>query len=76
VDGAVTATGVTGAYGFYNQAPGRYIIRLDATRLAKGLASASPLELDVTLVGDQPLVGVDFKVERKDMPIIMRAIVR
>jgi hypothetical protein len=76
VDGAVTATSVTGAYGFYNQAPGRYTIRLDVKRLAKGLASASPAELDVALTGDQPLVGVDFKVEKKDMPIIMRAIAR
>jgi hypothetical protein len=73
-DGAVTATGATGAYGFYNQAPGRYTIRLDAKRLSKGLASASPAELEVELTGNQPLVGVDFKVEKKDMPIIMRGI--
>jgi hypothetical protein len=76
VDGAVTATSATGAYGFYNQAPGRYTIRLDVKRLAKGFASASPAELDVSLTGDQPVVGVDFTVEKKDMPIIMRAIVR
>jgi hypothetical protein len=76
VDGAVTATSMTGAYGFYNQAPGRYTIRLDVKRLAKSLAPASPAELDVALTGDQPLTGVDFTVEQKDMPIIMRAIAR
>jgi hypothetical protein len=26
--------------------------------------------LDVELTGNQPLVGVDFTVEKKDMPII------
>jgi hypothetical protein len=73
-DGAVTASSATGAFGFYNQAPGRYTIRLDVKRLAKGLASASPAALEVELTGNQPLVGVDFKVEKKDMPIIMRGI--
>jgi hypothetical protein len=76
VDGAVTATNATGAYGFYNKAPGRHIVGLDVKRLAKGLASASPAELDVTLIGDRPLVGIDFRVEKKDMPIIMHAIPR
>ena len=76
VDGAVTATSATGSYAFYNQPPGRYTIRLDVQRLAKGLAPASPAELDVELTGDQPLVGIDFKVEKKDMPIIMREIRR
>jgi hypothetical protein len=73
-DGALTATSATGAYGFYNRAPGGYTIRLDVKRLSKGLASASLAELDVALTGNQPLVGVDFKVEKKDMPIIMRVI--
>jgi len=76
VGDAVTATGVTGAYGFYNQAPGPYTVRLVTTRLAKGFASGSPVALDVVLAGDQPLVGVDFTIEKKDMPIMMRAIVR
>ena len=76
VNGAVTATSATGAYAFYNQPPGRYTIRLDVKRLAKGLAPASPAELDVELTGDYPLVGIDFKVEKKDMPIIMREIPR
>ena len=70
-DGAVTATGATGAYGFYNQAPGHYTLRLDVSRLPKGLASASPAELEVELTGNQPLLGVDFRVDKKDMPIIM-----
>jgi hypothetical protein len=45
-------------------------------RLAKGLTSAAPAELDVELAGDRPLVGADFKVQRIDMPIIMRTIRR
>jgi hypothetical protein len=76
LDGAVTATSATGAYGFYNQAPGRYIVRLDVKRLVKGLGSASPAELEVALTGDQPCLGVDFRIEKKDMPIIMGAIDR
>jgi hypothetical protein len=76
VDGAVTATSVTGSYAFYNQPPGRYTIRLDVPRLAKGLVPASAAELDVELTGDHPLMGVDFKVEKKDMPILMREIPR
>jgi len=76
VDGRVTATSVTGSYAFYNQPPGRYTIRLDAQRLPKGLAPASPAELVVELTGDQPLVGVDFQVEARDMPIIMSELPR
>lgn len=76
VNGSVTATTATGSYAFYNQPPGRYKVRLDVPRLAKGLAPASPAELDVELTGDRPLLGVDFTVEKKDMPIIMREIPR
>jgi hypothetical protein len=72
VDGAVTATSEKGSYAFYNQPPGRYTIRLDVLRLAKGLAPVSPEELDVELTGQRPLGGVNFIVEKKDMPIIMR----
>jgi hypothetical protein len=71
VDGAVTATSATGSYAFHNQPPGRYTIRLDAQRLPKGLAPASAAALSVELTGDRPLAGVDFLVEKKDMPIIM-----
>jgi hypothetical protein len=74
VNGFVTATSATGSYAFYNQPPGRYKVRLDVPRLAKGLAPASPAELDVELTPDHPLFGVDFIVEMKDMPIIMRDI--
>lgn len=76
VNGSVTATSATGAYAFYNQPPGRYKIRLDVQRLPKGLAPASPAELDLELTPDHPLVGIDFTVEKKDMPIIMRKIPR
>ena len=76
VNGSVTATGVTGTYAFYNQPPGRYTMRLDVPRLAKGLAPASPAELDVELTDRQPLVGVDFIVAMHDMPIIMRELPR
>lgn len=72
VNGSVTASDVEGAYAFYNQPPGRYTIRLDASRLTKGLAPASPTEIDVELTGQYPQSGLDFAVEKKDMPIIMR----
>ena len=76
VNGSVTATSATGSYAFYNQPPGRYKIRLDVQRLPKGLASASPAELDLELTPDYPLVGIDFTLEKKDMPIIMRELPR
>ena len=76
VNGSVTATTATGSYAFYNQPPGRYTIRLDVQRLPKGLAPASPAELAVELTPDYPLIGLDFTVEKKDMPIIMREIPR
>jgi hypothetical protein len=76
VNGSVTATTATGSYAFYNQPPGRYTIRLDAQRLPKGLAPASPTELSVELTPELPLIGLDFTVEKKDMPIIMRPIPR
>jgi len=76
VNGSVTATSATGSYAFYNQPPGRYKIRLDVQRLARGLAPASPAELDIELTVDYPLLGVDFMVEKKDMPIIMREMPR
>jgi hypothetical protein len=76
VDGRVTATGVTGSYAFYNQPPGRYTIRLDVQRLPRGLAPASPVDLPAELTGDRPLVGLDFKVETRDMPIIMQELPR
>ena len=76
VNGSVTATSGTGSYAFYNQPPGRYKIRLDATRLPKGLAPASPAEIDIELTPDYPLLGIDFKLEKKDMPIIMREMPR
>ena len=60
----MTATDAAGAYAFYNQPPGRYTIRLDVKRLAKGLAPASPAELAVELTADRPLAGVDFTVEK------------
>jgi hypothetical protein len=76
VNDAVTATGTAGAYAFYNQPPGRYTLRLDVARLAKGLAPASPASLDVELTDNQPLVGVDFTVAVHDMPILMRELPR
>jgi hypothetical protein len=76
VDGRVTATSATGTYAFYNQPPGRYTIRLDLQRLARGLAATSPARLDVELTGDQPVSGVDFVVAKKDMPVIMQEIRR
>jgi hypothetical protein len=76
VNGSVTATSATGAYAFYNQPPGRYKIRLDVPRLPKGLAPLTPAEMDVELTGDRPLLGVDFGLEKRDMPIIMREIPR
>ena len=76
VDGSVTATTASGSYAFYNQPPGRYTIRLDVQRLPKGLAPASPTELAAELTPDYPLIGLDFTVEKKDMPIIMREIPR
>ena len=65
VNGSVTATSGTGSYAFYNQPPGRYRIRLDVTRLPKGLAPASPAEIDIELTPDYPLLGIDFKVEQE-----------
>jgi hypothetical protein len=76
VNGSVTATTATGSYAFYNQPPGRYTIRLDVQRLPKGLAAASPAELAVELTPDYPLIGLDFTVDKKDMPVIMRKIPR
>jgi hypothetical protein len=76
VNGSVTATTATGSYAFYNQPPGRYTIRLDVQRLPKGLAPASSTELAAELTPDYPLSGLDFRVEKKDMPVIMRDIRR
>jgi hypothetical protein len=75
-NGSVTATGATGSYAFYNQPPGRYKIRLEVKRLSKGFAPASAAELDLELTPDSPLLGIDFTVEKKGMPIIMREIPR
>lgn len=72
VNGSVTATSPTGTYAFYNQPPGRYTMRLDALRLAKGLAPTSPAALDVELTDNHPLAGIDFILAMHDMPIIMR----
>ena len=74
VNGSVTATIADGSYAFYNQPPGHYTVRLDVQRLSRGLAPASPAEIDVELTPDNPLLGMDFKVDKKDMPIIMREI--
>jgi protocatechuate 3,4-dioxygenase beta subunit len=76
VAGAVTATAGDGSYAFYNQPPGPYTIRLDVKRLAKGLAAVSPAERQVELTGDRPVLGVDFTVEKRDMPILMRELSR
>jgi hypothetical protein len=72
VNGSVTATNASGAYAFYNQPPGHYTIRLNVTRLPKTLGPASPAALDVELTPDYPLVGLDFIVEKREMPIVMR----
>ncbi|MEO8259274.1 MAG: carboxypeptidase-like regulatory domain-containing protein [Acidobacteriota bacterium] len=76
VNGSVTATTAAGTYAFYNQPPGRYTIRLDVPRLAKGLAPESPPARDVELTDQQPLAGVDFIVAMHDMPILMRELPR
>jgi hypothetical protein len=76
VNGAVTATSATGAYAFYNQPPGSYKVRLDVPRLAKGLAPASRTEIEIELTPSYPVLGVDFRLVRKEMPIIMREIPR
>ena len=76
VNGSVTTTGATGLYAFYNHPPGRHKVRLDVSRLAKGLAASSPVELEVELTGEHPILGVDFTLEKRDMPIIMRGIPR
>jgi hypothetical protein len=76
VAGPVTATAGDGSYAFYNQPPGRYTIRLHVKRLAKGLVAVSPAERPVELTGDQPRLGIDFTVEKRDMPILMRGLPR
>jgi len=74
LNGSVTATSATGSYAFYNQPPGRYTIRLDVPHLAKGLAPVSPAAIEVELTAVRPLLGIDFVVEKKDMPILMQTL--
>jgi hypothetical protein len=69
---SVTATSATGSYAFYNQPPGPYTIRLDVKRLGTGFVAASAAQLDVELTAEKPLLGVDFTVEKRDKPILMR----
>ena len=76
IGATVTATTEHGAYAFYNQPPGRHAIRLDAARLAKGLSPLSPATRNADLLADRPLLDVDFVVEFKDRPILMRELPR
>jgi hypothetical protein len=70
----VTATEESGAFAFYNQPPGSYVVRLDLTHLPDTLVPASDSELDVELPVDRPVTGLEFRLQPKQRPIIMQAL--
>jgi hypothetical protein len=68
----VTATGLDGAYAFYNLWPGEYAITLDAARLPPDYAAGSVVAIPVGLRDDRPVIGADFQVARRTKPIVWR----
>ena len=70
----VTASDGGGAFAFYNQPPGEYVVRLDLAHLPDTLVPASDAELEVELPADRPLTGLEFRVQPKQRPIIMQAL--
>ncbi len=70
----VTATDDTGAFAFYNQPPGTYVVKLDVAHMPTTLAPASDTELDVELLPERPLTGLEFKVQPKQRAVIMQTL--
>lgn len=64
---SLTSTDADGAYAFYNLAPGAYVLQLQS--VPAGLA-VDLLSRSITLSGDAPATGQDFRVKRTDKPIV------
>ena len=72
VDGRVTAADRDGIYGFYNLVPGSYIVEFDTERMPGDYDLTSPRQVPVQLEPDQPVIGIDFTLEKKEKPIIFQ----
>ena len=71
---AVTATDISGAYGFYNLQPGPYEVRLETNRPGETYESASNPDVTVELRHGAPVGGVDFRVAPRDKPVILQEV--
>jgi hypothetical protein len=71
LENQVTATDADGAYGFYNLAPGTYVVELDRARLGETLA-VRDAEVKVVLQPGLAATGIDFMLVEKSKPVILK----
>jgi carboxypeptidase family protein/SdrD B-like protein len=67
----VTETDQNGVYGFYNLAPGKYLVELDEKRLPEPFATRDA-RVNLTLSPDQSATGVDFLLVEKQKPVVLK----
>jgi hypothetical protein len=72
----VTATDQDGAFTFGNVEPGEYRVSLVVEHLPAQYELESAAEVAVTLGADRPVVGVEFRVAKKEKKIILQELSR
>jgi hypothetical protein len=72
----VTATDQDGAFTFGNVEPGEYLVNLVVEHLPAQYELESAAEVAVTLGADRPVVGVEFRVAKKEKKIILQELSR
>ena len=70
LNGGATASDRSGQYGFYNLAPGPYVVEIDSQRLPQGFAATNAtvrVQLD-----ERAATGLDFVLIKVDKPVLLK----
>jgi hypothetical protein len=67
-----TSSAPDGSFAFFNLPAGPYQLRIEAGRLPKGLAAASPLEMSLGLPPGRSVDHLELRFEEKRMPVVLQ----
>jgi protocatechuate 3,4-dioxygenase beta subunit len=71
LNGGATVSDRSGQYGFYNLAPGPYVVEIDGQRLPQGFA-AKNATVRVQLEPERAATGLDFVLIKVDKPVLLK----
>jgi hypothetical protein len=71
LNGGATASDRSGQYGFYNLAPGPYVVEIDRQRLPQRFAARNAT-VHVQLEPERAATGLDFVLIKVDKPVLLK----